>query len=103
DALLLAARELARHVRRAIGEADAGERAPRALVLLGEWQRPVEERQLDVLERGRARQQVEGLKDEADAAVADLGTRVAVERRDLDAGEAIAAARRPIEAAEDVH
>ena len=38
------------------------------------WPTPaaVEQRQLDVLERRRARQQVEALEDEADLAVADV-------------------------------
>ena len=84
-------------------EAHALERLRRARVLRVQRRRSVEERQLDVLDRGRAREQIEILEDEPDAAVADLGARVGVDVGDLGAFELIAAARRAIEAAEDVH
>jgi hypothetical protein len=40
----------------------------------------VDERQLDVLERARARQEVEALEDEAEPRAADLGEGAAIER-----------------------
>ena len=43
----------------------------------------VDERQLDVLDGARAREQVEALKDEADGPVAHLGELAAAEARDL--------------------
>ena len=48
----------------------------------------VDQRQLDVVQRGGARQQVEGLEDEADLAVADRGQLVVVHlaRRPCRAG-----------------
>jgi hypothetical protein len=63
-------RELARVMRLAIGEPD---RARRARAERGARARcaGVEQRQLDVLERGRRGQQVELLEDEPDAGVPD--------------------------------
>jgi hypothetical protein len=67
---------------------------------LGARDARVEQRQLDVVERGRARQQVELLEHEADLAVADRRERVAVERLDVLAVERyapdVAMSRQPI-------
>ena len=63
----------------------------------------VEQRQLDVLERRRARQQVEALEDEADLRVAEIASSSFDMPRDVLAVEEVVPARRPIEAAEDVH
>ena len=63
----------------------------------------VDQRQLDVVERGRARQQVEGLEDEPDLLVPDAGQVVVVHRRDFLAVEQVAALRRRVEAADQVH
>ena len=63
----------------------------------------VEQRRRDVVERGRPRQQVVRLEDEADRPAAEPGQAVVVERRRRRAGERVAAGRRPVEAAEDVH
>ena len=93
DPLLLAARELGRRVVPAVREADALEapQRPRARLRVGELRLlRVEERQLDVLERRRAREEVEVLEDEADLVVPDLGARVASERRHVDAVENVA-------------
>ena len=51
----------------------------------------VDERQLDVVERGGAGEQVEGLEDEADLLVADAGELVVVELGDVVAVEPVAA------------
>ena len=72
-ALLLAAGELRRAVVDAIGQADRLERRSREAVVpvaVG-----VEQRQLDVLERARPRQEVEGLEHEADPLVPEPGLR----------------------------
>ncbi len=74
-ALLLAARQLIRMMVRAVGEPDRGERrhrllpslARRALVAV------VEQRQLDVLDGRRSRQQIEALKHEPDRRVPHAG------------------------------
>ena len=63
----------------------------------------VEQRQLDVVERRGARQQVETLEDEADLAVAHDRELIAGHPRDIFAVEDVTAARRAIETAEDVH
>ena len=63
----------------------------------------VDERELDVLQRGGAREQVEGLEDEADLLVADRRQLVVVHRLDRDAVEEVAAGGRAVEAADDVH
>ncbi len=63
----------------------------------------VDERQLDVVQRRRARQQVEGLEHEADLAVADRGELVVVHLRDDLAAQHVAALARRVEAADQVH
>ena len=78
---------------RAIAEPDRVQQLERLLVPLGAPQAAavVEQRQLDVLERGGARQQVEALEHEADLAVAELGAPVAVDAGDVLALEAVVA------------
>ena len=63
----------------------------------------VEEGEFDVFEGGHAGEEIEGLEDEADAAVADVGEGVAGHAGDIFAGEDIAPRGGAIEAAEDVH
>ncbi len=106
DALLLAARQLRRGVVPALRQAHPLEAPARPRPAFGVGHvglRRVEQRQLDVLEGVGARQQVEVLEHEADLVVADLGAAVAVEVRDLDAVEHVAAGGRPVETADDVH
>ena len=103
DALLLAARELARHVRFATGETDFVQRLARARVPLLGRHVPVDQRQLDVLERGGAAQQIEALEHEAQVVAAQQRALIGVHLADGDAEEAIRAGGRRIEAAEDVH
>ena len=82
-ALLLAARELRRVVVRAVGQPDALRASLMRLLeplLLGHAR--IEQRQLDVLDRRRAREQVELLEHEADVAVAHRGELVAGELGD---------------------
>ena len=103
DALLLAAGELGRLVVEPVAEPEALERSPRALRPLVPRDALVDERRGDVLERGRPREEVERLEDEADGAAPDAGQVVVVERPDLRPGEPVAPGCRPIEAADDVH
>lgn len=103
DALPLAAGELARAVLRAVGEADALERLEGALAALVGVHARVEKRQLDVLPDRRARQEVEGLEDEAELLIADARQCLRGHRGHVFAVEPVAALRRRVEAAEDVH
>ncbi len=103
DALPLAAGELVRPVLHAVGEADASERV-RGLypsILCPETR--VDQRQLDIIERRGAGQQVEGLKDEADLLVSDAGELVVVEVGHPMAVEPVLPGGRAVEAADQIH
>src|SRR5262249_42862340 len=63
----------------------------------------VDQGKLDVFEGRGPRQQVEGLEDEPDLSVADLGALVAAEAGHVHSVEKIAPGGRPVEAANDVH
>src|SRR5438552_4124514 len=63
----------------------------------------VDERQLDVVERRGARQQIETLKDESDFLVPDRGELVLRHARDVLSVEEILAGRRLVEAPDDMH
>ena len=65
-ALHLSARELRRCVRFPAGEPDRGERFARTLVPLACADAAIDERELHVLERGCAVEQIESLKDESE-------------------------------------
>src|SRR5512141_2538024 len=103
--LLLPARELARQVFLASGEPDDLEAVPRLLLatLLAVAVARVDERQLDVLERGSPREEIERLEDETDLAVPDLRAFVAVEARDVHPVQEVGSGRRTVEAPDDVH
>ena len=101
DALLLSAGQLARPVVEAVAEPDAGERlhAP-GPARSSRRSAGVDQRQLDVAQRGQRGQQVELLEDEADAPVADLGELVLVEvarrpRRPAGTSRSVATSRQP--------
>src|SRR5262245_35666696 len=102
-ALALPAGQLVRLVRDARAEVDHLQGLARLLepLLLGEPR--VDERELDVVERGRAGQQVEGLEDEPDLAVADGGKVVVVHLRHELAPEDVLAAGGGVQAADEVH
>ena len=70
---------------------------------LGGRRAVVDEGQLDVVQRGGAGKQVEGLEDEADFLVADAGQLIVVELADEMAVEPVAAFAGGIEAADEVH
>ena len=71
DALLLAARKLRRIVLNAMRHAHAFQRIVHALLALGRRHSAVGERQFDVLIHREVADQVEGLENEADFAIAD--------------------------------
>src|SRR3989442_1551512 len=102
NALLLAARELVGEVARPLQEADRFECRHRPLAALLAVA-GVDERHLDVVHGARARNQVIGLKDEADLSIANPGQLVVTERRDVVAIEDVAAGGWLIEAADQVH
>jgi hypothetical protein len=80
DALLLAARKLGRRMVPPLLEPDLVERGHRRLVPLLLGIAAIEQRQLDILERGGAREQVEALEDEAEIFAPQQRALVAVER-----------------------
>jgi len=101
DALLLAAGELRRKVLRAMQHADALERRFDALLAVRGRQFAIRQRQVDVLGDGQVADQVEGLEDEADLAVANARALRRRKRLDRVAGEHVPAGRRRVEEAED--
>ena len=103
DTLLLAAGKLVGIVAGAVGKADLGERLERQTPPLGRRHAAIDQRQLDILDRRGARQQVEALEDEAEEMTADPRLMAGVEVADADAVEGIGAGGRPVEAAQDVH
>jgi hypothetical protein len=80
-----------------------GERFLGALDALRRRGAVVDQRQLDVVQRGGAGQQVEGLEDEADLLVADARQLVVVQFADQLAVEPVAALGGRVEAADQVH
>ena len=103
DALALAAGELVGLVHHAGAEVDALEHGLGAGDALGGGGAVVDEGQLDVVQRGGAGEQVEGLEDEADLLVADAGELVVVELGDVVAVEPVLALGGRVEAADEVH
>ena len=63
----------------------------------------IDQRQLDILGGGGARQQIVALEDEADVQIAQDGAPAAIELAGVDAEKRVAAGARRIEAADDVH
>src|SRR5574341_943207 len=63
----------------------------------------VHHRQLDVLQRRCARQEIEALKDETDLAVADMGPLVRRKRTYFAVVEKVTPPRGSVEATQDVH
>ena len=68
-----------------------------------DWHAGVDQRQLDVVERRRARQQIERLEHEADLFVADPRQLVVVHLADLFAVQQVRALARRVEAADEIH
>ena len=101
DALLLAAGQLGRRVTHAIRQADCFERLPPEAAnrrALG-----IQQRQFDVLERARPRQQMKRLEDEADVGISEAGLLGLAQGRHVPPFEQVPAGRRDIEEAENIH
>jgi hypothetical protein len=90
-------------VHHASAEADGFEDVFGAGGALGGGGTVVDERELDIVERGGAGEEVEGLEDEADFFIADAGELVVIELGDIVTVEPVAALRRGVEAADEVH
>jgi hypothetical protein len=103
DALLLPSRQLARGMIETIIEPHHAEHFDRPRVALLAVKPVVHHRQLDIFKSGRARQQVESLKDEADALVADVRPLVGGQRADLVVFQEILTAGGAIKTAKDIH
>ena len=87
----------------AVAEADRGESSFGLTLTLDARHLRVDQRELDVLQRGRACQQIEGLKNESDFLVAHCCQLVVAHCLDCRAIEDVFAGGRPVEAADDVH
>ena len=101
--LPLAARELVGPVLHPVAQPHPAERLRGLPAPLLRAQAGVDQRQLHVVQRGGAGQQVERLEDEADLLVPDPGERVVAQLRHPVAVEPVLAARRAVEAADQVH
>ncbi len=99
--LLLAPRELARKMARAVRHADLLQRLAHRLRPLRRLHAAVGERQLDVLVHREVADQVEALEDEADLAIADAGPLGEVEVLDRVIVEHVGALAGRIEQPED--
>jgi hypothetical protein len=102
-ALALAARELVGAVAEPRAELHPFQRLGGAPAALGRGHAGVDQRQLDVLQRLRARQQVERLEDEADLAVALVRQRVVAHRRDELPVQPVHASVGRVEGTDQVH
>jgi hypothetical protein len=103
DPLLLTAGQLVRPVVEAVAHAHPLQGRLRAPPSLPPARTPVHQGHPDVVEGAGAGQQLEGLEDEADGAVAQLGQLVLAHRGDVAAAHPQHAGRRPVEPAEQVH
>ena len=103
DALLLSTRELRRCVLDPIGQSDEIQRLEGQAPPLGFRHLGVDEREFDVGQCARARNEVERLEHEPDASVADARKLVVVERADIDAVEEEPTSGGDVEASDDVH
>ena len=104
DTLHLAARELGYAVVPVVdGQRDGLQRVHGAHFTLATGHVSVCQRQHDVFDNRQARQQVEALKDKADAQGADFGELVIIELGHVEALQVIIACRRFVQAAQDVH
>ena len=65
--------------------------------------RAVKQRQLDVLARRGARQQIETLKNETEFVIANVGELIAIEHGNVGVVQKVTTGGRPIETTENVH
>ena len=105
DALLLSTGELARVMRRPLRKAHRVERRQSTVAAFASRQPlgVVEKRQLDVLDRGCSREQVEALEHEPDLLVPDAGLLVGRELGNVFSREKVLAVRGTVQTTEDMH
>ena len=103
DALLLAAGELVRPVAFPMGQADPFQSLVGSAVPLVTSDTAVEERQLDVFQRGRTRQERRQMEDEPDLPVPDVGAPTVEECRRLLSTKEIATGIRSLQQRQEVH
>ena len=72
DTLLLASRQLIRHVALAVGKTDFRQRRARSARALACADAGIDQRQFDVLERGSSRNKIEALEDKADILIPNV-------------------------------
>ena len=101
--MALTARQLVGLVIHAIAEADTLQSMRRLRAPLPCREAGVDQRQLHVVQRVSARQQIERLEDEPDFLVPNARQFVVLEVTDLLAVEPVLTARGSIEAADEVH
>ena len=103
NALLLAARKLARPVRRAFAHAEAGEQPPRALEPFALCGAGIDGGKFDIFRRGHGREKIVALEHEAERVAPQRSKFIAGQGRNIYARHLIVAAARPVEAAENIH
>ena len=87
----------------AVGQVDLGRGVERALAAFAAGDTGVDQREFDIALHVKAWQEVEGLEDEADAAIAQTGQAVGARGADVLTGHRDAAGSRGVEAADEVH
>src|SRR5918999_841571 len=102
DALALAAGEFVGFVGHALSEVDGLERLLCHFMALRRTDTAVDQRQLNVMKRRSAREQVEGLKNETDFLVTNTGELVVVHVRDVLSVEPVFALCCRVETADQV-
>lgn len=85
------------------GQRDSLQRVNGAHFALATGHIGVGQRQHDVFDNRQVRQQVEALKDKANAQGADFGELVIIELADVEPLQVIVARRRFVQAAQDIH
>src|SRR5215213_277431 len=103
DTLSLTARELVGLVRHTLSQVHGVERFLRHFMSLRRANTTVNQRQLNVVKRSSAREQVECLKNETDFLVANASKLVVIHLRDVLAVKPVLTLRRSIETADQVH
>src|SRR5215217_2242782 len=103
DALSLTARELVGLVSHTLSQVHGVERFLRHFMSLRRTNTTVNQRQLDIVQRSRAREQIERLENETDFLIANTSKLVVVHLRDVLAVEPVFTLARSIETADQVH
>ncbi len=101
--LLLSAGELIRLVTAPVPQADLVQDSLHASLDLLVCQTSIYQRNTDVFLGSQARQQIEGLKHEADAGVPNDGQLVVASARDFSSSQEIGAVRGLVQQADDIH